>query len=279
MRCPDMRAVLALAATLLVAACAQFPTQDHGPAYPVDVSQVPNAIPRYEPRSPYGNPASYSVNGQTYYVLPSCVGYHERGIASWYGMKFHGGRASDGETYDMYAMTAASKVLPLPCYVRVTNLQNGQSVIVKVNDRGPFVANRIIDLSYAAASRIGMLGTGTALVDVAAVTPGEPEPPTGPGSNLPVQTGAPPVNAAAGVASQPQLFVQVGAFATESNATRVLQRLRAAAVNSALILTEVQNGITFYKVRVGPIADVDHVDALTAKLTGLGFPNAQVVIP
>ncbi len=151
---------------MLMAACAQFPTQDHGPSSPVDVSNVPNAVPRYEPKSPYGNAAIYAVNGKTYHVLPDCQGYHKRGIASWYGTKFHGGRTSDGEIYDMYTMTAANKEVPLPCYVRVTNLENGKSVIVKVNDRGPFVDNRIIDLSYAAAARIGMLGTGTALVYV-----------------------------------------------------------------------------------------------------------------
>ncbi|MGH8282973.1 MAG: septal ring lytic transglycosylase RlpA family protein [Gammaproteobacteria bacterium] len=280
MRRPDTREALALVLTaFLFAGCAQFPTQDHGPATPVDVSQVPNAVPRYETRSPYGNPLSYTVYGQTYDVLPSCVDYHERGIASWYGTKFHGGRTSDGETYDMYAMTAASKVLPLPCYVRVTNLQNDKSVIVKVNDRGPFVANRIIDLSYAAAVRIGMLGTGTALVDVTAVSPGEPTPPIGSGSNVPVQSGAPPVSAATGTINKPQIFVQVGAFANRSNAERVMQRLRAGAISPAFILTEVQNGITFYKVRVGPLPDVSRVDALTAQLGGLGFANAQVVIP
>ncbi|MDE2024344.1 MAG: septal ring lytic transglycosylase RlpA family protein [Gammaproteobacteria bacterium] len=276
-RCPEGCA--ALAALLLLAGCAQFPTQDHGPANPVDLSRIPNATPQYVTPSRYGNQSPYTVNGETYTLLPSCVGYHDRGIASWYGTKFHGGRTSDGETYDMFAMTAASKVLPLPCYVRVTNLQNGQSVIVKVNDRGPFVANRIIDLSYAAAARIGMIGTGTALVDVTAVTPGEPQPPTGPGSNLPPPAGATPAPAATGTAGQPQLFVQVGAFATESNAARVLARLRAAAVSPAFILPELQNGITLYKVRIGPIPDVTRVDALTAQLGTLGFGDAQVVIP
>jgi rare lipoprotein A len=268
-----------LVAVLMLAACAQFPAQDHGPAYPVDVSQIPNAVPQYVTPSRYGNNSPYTVNGETYTVLPSCAGYHERGIASWYGTKFQGGHTSDGDTYDMFAMTAASKVLPLPCYVRVTNLQNDKSVIVKVNDRGPFVPNRIIDLSYAAAARIGMLGTGTALVDVAAVTPGEPVPSSGPGSNLPPPGGIPSVYAATGNASQPRLFVQVGAFATESNATRVLARLRAASVSPAFILTEIQNGITLYKVRIGPIPDVSHVDALTARLGTLGFEDAQVVIP
>ncbi|MDE2109029.1 MAG: septal ring lytic transglycosylase RlpA family protein [Gammaproteobacteria bacterium] len=279
MRRPEVSASLALGAAVLLAACAQFPAQDHAPATPVDLSQVPNAVPQYVTPSRYGNTSPYTVNGETYSLLPSCSGYDERGIASWYGTKFHGGRTSDGETYDMFAMTAASKVLPLPCYVRVTNLQNGQSVIVKVNDRGPFVPNRIIDLSYAAAARIGMLGIGTALVDVTAVTPGEPQPPVGPGSNLPVPGATSAVPAGTGTSSTPQLFVQVGAFATESNATRVLARLRAASLGRAFILAELQNGITLYKVRIGPIADVSHVDALTAQLDTLGFAGAQVVIP
>ncbi|MDE2090639.1 MAG: septal ring lytic transglycosylase RlpA family protein [Gammaproteobacteria bacterium] len=277
---PDLTKALVMAAAICaIAACAQFPTQDHGPASPVDVSQVPNAVPRYESRSIYGNPSSYTVNGETYHVLPSCKDYHERGIASWYGTKFHGGRTSSGETYDMYAMTAASKELPLPCYVRVINLENGKSVVVKVNDRGPFVENRIIDLSYAAASRIGMLGTGTALVDVTAVTPGEPLPTTGPGSSLPVTSGAPLVSDASGTINKPQVFVQVGAFANNGNAERVLQKLRTAAIKQSFILTETQNGITFYKVRIGPLPDVDRVDALTGQLRILGFPDAQVVIP
>ncbi len=267
------------ALTCLMASCAQFPTQDHGPVSSVDVSQVPNAVPRYEPKIIYGNPSAYTVNGETYRVLPNCTDYHERGIASWYGTKFHGGRTSDGETYDMYTMTAASKELPLPCYVRVINLENGKSVIVKVNDRGPFVENRIIDLSYAAAARIGMLGTGTALVDVSAVTPGEPLPTTGAGSNVPVPSGYPPVYAASGTINKPQIFVQVGAFANNSNAERVLQRLQAVAVKPVFIISELQQGITFYKVRIGPLQDVTQVDALTGQLRSLGFPDAQVVIP
>jgi peptidoglycan lytic transglycosylase len=279
-RRPDLNIVSMMAVVVCcMAACAQFPTQDHGPASPVDVSQVPNAIPRIEPKSIYGNPSSYTVNGQTYHVLPNCADYHERGIASWYGTKFHGGRTSDGETYDMYAMTAASKELPLPCYVRVVNLENGKSVIVKVNDRGPFVENRIIDLSYAAAARIGMLGTGTALVDVAAVTPGESLPVIGPGSNLPQSSGAPPISSAGGSIQKPQVFVQVGAFANDSNAERVLQRLQSASIKRAFITTEIQAGITFYKVRIGPLQDVTRVDALTGQLRSLGFPDAQVVIP
>ena len=278
MRLPEGCHRLLFSASLLVVmtACAQFPTQDHGPASPVNVSNVPNAVPRYEPKSPYGNSPTYTVNGKTYHVLPSCAGYHERGIASWYGTKFHGSRTSDGDIYDMYTMTAASKVLPLPCFVQVTNLKNGKTAIVKVNDRGPFVANRIIDLSYAAAARIGMLGRGTALVDVAAVMPGESPKTAIAESSPPAQkTG----EAAVGPVGRPLIFLQVGAFANRSNAEHVLQKLRLAAVTPAFILTEIQNGVTFYKVRIGPLPDVSRVDTLSAQLQTLGFNDAQVVIP
>ncbi|MBU6509246.1 MAG: septal ring lytic transglycosylase RlpA family protein [Gammaproteobacteria bacterium] len=279
MRRPEVSASLALGAAVLLAACAQFPAQDHAPATPVDLSQVPNAVPQYVTPSRYGNTSPYTVNGETYSLLPSCSGYDERGIASWYGTKFHGGRTSDGETYDMFAMTAASKVLPLPCYVRVTNLQNDRSVVVKVNDRGPFVENRIIDLSYAAAAKIGMLGTGTALVEVQAVTPGEPVQPAGPGSSQPLPSGIPATGAATGSISRPQLFLQLGAFAERNNAQRLLRRLQAANIAPAFILTESDGARTLYKLRVGPIPDVAQVDSLTARLATLGFSDTQVVIP
>jgi rare lipoprotein A len=128
-------------------------------------------VPRYEPRSPYGNPPFYEVFGKRYFVLSSSADYVERGVASWYGPGFHKVRTSTGEIYDMYGMTAAHKTLPLPAYARVTNLQNGRSVVVRVNDRGPFVGNRIIDLSYTAAAKLDMLRDGTAMVEVRTVGP------------------------------------------------------------------------------------------------------------
>jgi rare lipoprotein A len=133
---------------------------------PPPSNSVPDMVPRSEPRSRTGNPPFYDVMGKRYFVLSSSVGYVERGVASWYGPGFHKVRTSTGETYDMYAMTAAHKTLPLPAYVRVTNLQNGRSIVVRVNDRGPFVGNRIIDLSYTAASKLDMLRNGTAMVEV-----------------------------------------------------------------------------------------------------------------
>jgi rare lipoprotein A len=163
--------------------CSSRPVPPSGPApdgYP-DVTAVPaaahdmpDAVPVAEPRSRYGNPKTYEVMGQRYFVLNSAAGYKEHGRASWYGTKFHGRRTSSGEPYDMYQMTAAHKTLPLPTYVRVTRKSNGRSVVVRVNDRGPFHTGRIVDLSYAAAARLDMLKDGSAEVVVEALDPGAP---------------------------------------------------------------------------------------------------------
>ncbi|MGH8264508.1 MAG: septal ring lytic transglycosylase RlpA family protein, partial [Steroidobacteraceae bacterium] len=158
------RSVLIVAAGLLLGACGAREAQKPEPPAeplpqepPLDASSIPDAVPRREPRSPFGNPVSYEVLGARYYVLAESVGYRERGVASWYGPGFHQGRTSSGEIYDMNRMTAAHKTLPLPCFAQVTNLRNGKSVVVRINDRGPFVANRLIDLSYAAATKLDML--------------------------------------------------------------------------------------------------------------------------
>lgn len=170
--------VLLLLTAVGLGACSTTPPHraDGPPSAAVDFSAVPDAVPRVEPRSRYGNPPAYTVFGQTYHVMDSSQGHVERGIASWYGRKFHGRKTSSGEPYDMLAMTAAHKTLPLPTYVRVTRLDNGRSVVVKVNDRGPFHANRIIDLSYAAAVKLGMQHSGTAPVEIRAIDPRAPEP-------------------------------------------------------------------------------------------------------
>ena len=157
------------------------------------------------------------------YVLPSAEGYLERGVASWYGPTFHGGNTSSGELYDMYAMTAAHKTLPMPCYARVTNLKNGQSVIVRINDRGPFVANRLIDLSYTAAAKLDMIQGGTTLVEVRALTPDVPD-------ELTRSAESPP----------PALYVQAGAFADRENAQRTLARLQAAGLANASVVSPVR---------------------------------------
>ncbi|SEP14880.1 rare lipoprotein A [Luteibacter sp. UNC138MFCol5.1] len=147
---------------------------DSVPTDAPDVSKLPEPVPKVEPRALYGNKSPYSVLGQTYTVLPSSRGYVERGIASFYGNKFHGYKTSSLEEYDMYQFSAAHKTLPLPSYARVTNLETGKSVIVRINDRGPFHENRIIDLSFAAAVKIGVWPKGTGLVEVRAIDPSDP---------------------------------------------------------------------------------------------------------
>ncbi len=177
-----VRAALSLTVALGLAGCftsrhETAPQPPPAPTTPPAVATpptIPDAVPKVEPLSRYGNPPYYEVFGKRYYVLSSSVAYLERGVASWYGPGFHQVRTSSGETYDMYAMTAAHKTLPLPAYVRVTNLQNGKSVVVRVNDRGPFVGNRIIDLSYTAAARLDMLRNGTAMVEVRGIDPRAP---------------------------------------------------------------------------------------------------------
>ena len=232
------------------------------PPLPKHWQSIPNPVPQYLPPAPRGNPPSYDADGQRYYVLASAAGYDRIGVASWYGPSYNGKYTADGDRYDMYAMTAANKVLPLPTYVRVTDLANGRSVIVKVNDRGPFVANRLIDLSYVAAAKLGMLATGTALVEVRALTPGSTE-----SLSSAMQTRG------------PLLYVQVGAYAVPADAERVFNRLRAAGLQNALILSPAVTGGRLYRVRVGPIHDVPQFDRLAAQLAALGYPGAWLVKP
>lgn len=233
----------------------------------VDIAALPEPVPKGEPRSHYGNKSPYSVRGQTYRVLPTAAGYDERGIASYYGAKFHGYMTSDFEKYDMYAFSAASKVLPLPSYARVTNLANGKSVIVRINDRGPFAENRIIDLSYAAAVRIGIWPKGTGLVEVQGLDPARDN----------AEPALPPVvTAKAGEA--PRLYLQVGAFGDPGNAERLAQRLRDQDVGAVRVVDTQSGGRSLKRVQIGPLADVDAADRVTEKIEALGLPHAQVAV-
>jgi len=225
------------------------------------MESIPDAVPRIEPRSAHGNPPFYDVLGRRYYVLASADGYLERGVASWYGPTFHGGNTSSGEPYDMYGMTAAHKTLPLPCYARVTNLRNGKSIVVRINDRGPFVANRLIDLSYTAAAKLDMIREGTTLVEVRALSPTVPD-------ELTRSAAQPP----------PALYVQAGAFADQQHAQRLLARLQAAGLERVFIASPLQNGTHLYRVRLGPVESVAQFDELTARLTALGIPDARLAI-
>ena len=254
--------VLALCACSHVAQRPAPPAPQPVPPPPANVTAIPDAVPRPEPRSAHGNPPFYEVLGKRYFVLPSADGYYERGVASWYGPTFHGGNTSSGEPYDMYGMTGAHKTLPLPTYVRVTSLRNGRSVIVRINDRGPFVANRLIDLSYTAAAKLDMLRDGTTLVEVKALTPGVPDVLTR-SAELP-----PPV-----------LYVQAGAFADPQNAQRLLARLQAAGLGSAFVAPPpAGHSPPLYRVRLGPVASVAEFDALAARLAALGVSDARLAV-
>ncbi len=241
--------------------------EDGAPARRLDPNSIPTAVPRVEPLSRRGNPDSYVVNGRRYYVLNDSHGYTEQGIASWYGTKFHGRTTSSGEPYDMYAMTAAHKSLPLPTYVEVTNLRNGRQIIVKVNDRGPFHGNRIIDLSYAAATKLGILGEGTGLVQVRAINPGL--------RPVAAMTSSPTPR----VESQAlDLFIQVGAFSSESTALRLQSRLSAPLNRDVRIQQASVGGRPIYRVQVGPLASVQLADNVTEQLLRLGIGETRVVI-
>jgi len=235
---------------------------DGAPARPPDVSRVPDAVPTAEPRSTRGNPPFYEVMGRRYYVMNAADGYRERGIASWYGTKFHGRTTSSGEPYDMYAMTAAHKTLPLPTYVRVTHRGNGRSIIVRVNDRGPFIGERIIDLSYAAAVRLGMHNDGTALVDVEVILPGStPEAP------LVAHEDTPP--------AQPEpVWLQVGAFSEAANADRLRTQLVDQGIHEVVMVPERRGRQSIYRVRVGPLTAVEDVERMLERVRGLGIQDA-----
>ena len=256
----------AAAVLLLLNGCAGQRVEDGPPRERVDVSSVPDAVPRVEPRSRYGNPSSYVVYGQRYHTLRTSTGYRERGIASWYGSKFHGRRTSSGEPYDMYAMTAAHKTLPLPTFVRVTNLQNGRSVVLRVNDRGPFHSNRIIDLSYTAAWKLGILAKGTGYVEVEALDPRAPE----------------PVKVAAQETRAPRepvkLFLQTGSFSVRANAEQMKWRMQSVSGGPVSIEPVQVNGSITYRVRVGPLASVTTADRLAQRITDLGLETPRIVI-
>jgi len=263
---------------------ASIPSGSAVPQPPADVLSIPDAVPRAEPRSTRGNPPFYEVFGKRYYVLASSEGHVERGTASWYGPGFHSAATSMGERYDMYAMTAAHKTLPLPAYAEVTNLRNGRKVVVRINDRGPFVGDRIIDLSYTAAARLDMLLQGTAPVEVRVITPRSG---SGAGSAIPrplpvaPAVSAPPpvtvVNAPAAKAPGiPAMYIQAGVFADHENARRRVEVLLAAGLELAS-LDEMSGTRTLHRVRVGPFASVEEFDLNMKRLRELGIHDARLL--
>ncbi len=239
--------------------------RDGGPdASAVDVSKLVEPTPRSEPRARYGNKSPYSVLGKSYRVMPDAHNYVERGVASWYGNKFHGYMTSSLEPYDMYQFSAAHKTLPLPSYVRVTNIENGKSVVVRVNDRGPFHDSRLIDLSYAAAVRIGVWPKGTGMVEVRVLD--------GVGSE-PIASRAVPATS-----HHSRVFVQLGAFSERSNAQRIVQRIAHAGLGQASIVTTRIDSRQIHRVRIGPLQSVAAADDLVVQLEKLGFGMPRVAI-
>ena len=251
--------------------------------------------------SKYGNPNSYEVLGERYEVMRDNRGYKETGIASWYGPGFHGKRASAGETYDQNAMTAAHKTLRIPCMVEVTNLENGRKAVVRVNDRGPFHENRVIDLSKAAAEKLGVVGKGTAMVEVRHLdeyAPGESlsdtlvamNQPSSPvpssvssSAPLPMPPSADLPRAAPLAVSAPRpapewgrnMYVQLGAVGMRPNAEQLRSKLEIANISGVNV---VQRDDGLFRVRIGPLASVDDADALAAKLDAAGIYGRHMVV-
>jgi len=226
-------------------------------------SGVPSTTP-----SKQGNPSSYVVFGKRYYVLDNADGFVQRGVASWYGTKFHGRATSSGETYNMHDMTAAHKTLPIPVYVHVKNLDNGRSAVVRVNDRGPFIPGRIIDLSYAAAKKLGVDGPGTANVEISVMNAGESEP-TAVVRSIPLDTN---------LENDLPLFIQMGSFSSQLNANNLVQTLLDANESAAQISELRTEAGLFYRVRVGPLYDIEEANAILSRLLDKGFQTARIVV-
>jgi len=274
--------LLLISGALALAGCASSPEPDHSSRYTIsqdrapsgnfDVSGLSDATPRYEEPRRAGNKSPYQVWGKQYHVLDSNHGYVQRGTASWYGEKFHGHKTSNGEVFDMYKMSAAHKNLRIPGYARVTNLDNGRSVVVRVNDRGPFHGDRLIDLSYAAAKKLGYQGRGTARVEVAAITVNRDGSMTLAGSPFPdAQSPVPAKELGGQGAGNEALFVQLGSFSQRTPAEALMDRARRA-VENPLRVREVETASgRFHRVQVGPFRDEDEALRAQSLLENQGF--------
>ncbi|MEM8562547.1 MAG: septal ring lytic transglycosylase RlpA family protein [Pseudomonadota bacterium] len=231
-------------------------SEDSAPLKPIAPAQVRDARPQPDPILAAGNASPYTVNGVEYEILEDHRGYKRRGVASWYGSKFHGHKTSNGEIYDLYAATAAHKTLPIPCFARVTNLENGRSVIVRVNDRGPFHSDRLIDLSYGAAVKLGFMEEGTAPVEVEVID-------------------------VVGVDDRRHAvvgdyrYLQLGAYSSEGSA-RNLQTTLQAMLQPPVFVSEVQSGSSLlYRVRIGPMNDSEELQSVQNQLRLAGYDGGQ----
>ena len=248
--------------------------RDSAPEHALDISGLVEPEPRDEPPSAYGNRTPYTVLGKSYRVLTSPDGYVERGTASWYGQKFHGRQTSSREIYDMCGFSAAHKTLPLPSYVRVTRLDTGDSVVVRVNDRGPFHPGRVIDLSYAAAIRLGLDRAGTAPVEVRALPGGarlgDAPAPVPPAAIAAAPRGPEPADDGS------RRVVQVGAFREKDTARRLARRLEDAGLDEVDVDDASVRGGVLWRVRVGPLRAALVADVV-ARIRALGLPEPSVL--
>lgn len=256
--------------------------QDYAPGadeVPPDIAAIPDAVPREEPRARSGNSPVYEVFGKTYRVLDDGAGFTERGTASWYGKKFHGHATASGEPYDMFKMSAAHKTLPIPSYVRVTRRDTGRSVIVRINDRGPFHSGRIIDLSYAAAAKLDMLSRGSAPVEIVALQPvpaeptrlasrAKPRPATGAtaGHIAGARSTTPPAAPAAS-----GYWIQVAAYVDPRNAAAMRARLNLHDIEPVQVIRSEENGQTLHRIQIGPFADRQTAESVRSRLLHIGL--------
>lgn len=275
---PRLALIAAVSVSVTLAGCARHPRTS------INERAAQQAILE-PPRSRLGNPPYYEVFGQRHYVLDSAAGYRRTGVASWYGEKFHGRSTSSGEPYDMFAHTAAHPTLPIPTWVEVTHLDTGKQVIVKVNDRGPFVDNRIIDLSFGAAVVLDMVAQGTAPVEVRALgvsSAGEVLAHAGAPARAPAGTDLtatmPLSLAATSVLPSQRIYLQAGAFSRQDSAARFVAVLHAAGFEQINVDADHSMSPGLYRVRLGPFSDVDAADAAVANLVAMGYERPYLVI-
>ena len=255
-------------ACVFLSACSIYEVKDGAPSnYNKKWDEISDAVPTDVTPSKYGNPESYEVFGKRYHTLDSAQGFSEEGVASWYGKKFHGQRTSSGEVYDMYAMTAAHKTLPIPVFVEVSNLDNGRKAIVKVNDRGPFHEGRVIDLSYAAATKLGVAAAGTAHVAIRVID-----------KNAAFSTNGTMMNDAASPSViSGKLFIQVAAFSDESNAIEFLRKLHDEGFSDVRMYIESKAKNPVYRIKIGPLPSDSVAQKVLSQLEQKSHQNLKII--
>ena len=238
--------------------------QDRAPNFiPADLMAIPNATPRFEQQTRAGNPPEYEVLGKRYRTLSRSHQYQALGVASWYGTKFHGKKTANGETYDMFAMTAAHKTLPIPSYVKVTNLVNKRFVILRINDRGPFHDNRIIDLSYTAAAKLDILKKGTGFVRVQSINT----------TKASTQSPQHPLFSE----TNNNVYLQVGAFQHLDNAKLLQKKLSHKHLPNSRIVSTTNAQQLMHKLQFGPITSVNEADRLMQRLKKTGYSASHFI--